>query len=199
MCCVVCALCSVLCVVCAVGCVLCAVLCVVCCALYGVCCGVCCVVCGVCRVLCGVLLCAVSCVAPTPTYHASNSNSRSASPYPRQGQDASGRSGQQHTEENSYTEMDSRRDCERDSAVQIVSDGVSLPAHHGADCDSDSHKQHTQVHLLLFCCFCLPAVCLLSVCSTPSISLDPYIPVYHPSSACLFVYQPVCVVGRTYR
>jgi hypothetical protein len=47
--------------------------------------------------------------------------------------------------------MDSRRDCERDSAVQMVSDGVPLPAHHGADCDSDSQRQRTQVKLLLYC------------------------------------------------
>ena len=135
--------------------------------------------------------------APTPTYHASNSNSRSASPYPSQGQDASGRSGQQHTEENSYTEMDSRRDCERDSAVQMVSDGVTLPAHHGADCDSDSQRQHTRVNMLLYCCRVV-FVYLLSIYSTLSISLDPHVPVYLPLSACLFVCQPVCVVGRTY-
>jgi hypothetical protein len=144
---------------------------------------------------------------PTPTYHAgnSNSNSRSSSPHSSQGQDASGRSGQQHTEENSYTEMDSRRDCEHDSAVQMVSDGVSVPAQHSTDCDSDSdsQRQRKQVNLLLYCCYVV-FVYLLSVCC-PSIplslssSIQISLSITHYLSVCLPASQPVCVVGRTYQ
>ena len=86
--------------------------------------------------------------AHTHTYHASTSNSRSASPYSNQGQDAGSSSSQQHTDESSCTEMDSGRGSE----VQMVSHGASLPALHSADCDSDSQRQHTLVNLLLYCC-----------------------------------------------
>ena len=83
--------------------------------------------------------------AHTHTYHASNNNSRSASPYPSQGQSASRRSSQQRTDESSLTEMDSASVSRRDSDMQMVTDGTSLPALHSSD--SGSQRQRTQVSL----------------------------------------------------
>ena len=81
--------------------------------------------------------------AHTHTYHASNSNSRSASPYPCQG--SSRRSSQIRTDESSLTEMDSTTVSRRDSDMQMVTDGTSLPALQSSD--SGCQRQRTQVSL----------------------------------------------------